>query len=173
MVAENCQLIGKFSKLHGFEGEALLVANEGLPKKFEKTEWMFFILEGLPVPFFVSYIKLRTETSAIVKLADVDTSEEMKKLIGLEVLVETPKNNKKTNQGKPFNIEGYGVIDSKHGKIGIAKTVLNFQENYLLQIFNNKREILIPVNEFNIGEINDNQKTIQVDIPEGLLELNT
>jgi 16S rRNA processing protein RimM len=172
MVAENCRPIGKLTKLHGYEGEALFVANEDLPKKIEKTEWMFFVIEGLPVPFFVSNIKLRTETSAIVKLADVNNSEEVQKLIGLEVLIEISNKGKKSKPFSRLNVDGYIVTDFKFGKIGIAKTVLNFQENYLLQVFDNNREILIPVNEFNIGEINDSKKTIQVNIPDGLLELN-
>jgi 16S rRNA processing protein RimM len=107
-----------------------------------------------------------------VKLADVNTSKEVQKLIGLEVLIEIPDKGKKSKPISRPNIDGYIVTDPKIGKIGIAKTVLNFQENYLLQVFDNNREILIPVNEFNIGEINDTKKTIQVSLPEGLLELN-
>jgi len=172
MVAKYYRPIGKLTRLHGFEGGALLVADENLKKKFEKTEWLFFLIEGLPVPFFVSNIKLRTETSAIVKLADINSSEEVQKLIGIEVLIESSNSNKKTKPFEQFNIDGYIINDLKHGKIGIAKTILNYQENYLLQVFNYKREILIPVNEFNIVEINDAQKTILVNIPNELLKLN-
>jgi 16S rRNA processing protein RimM len=173
MVAENCQSIGKLTKLHGYEGEAFLIATNELPKKFEKTEWLFFIIEGLPVPFFISNIKLRNDSTAIIKLADINTSEEMKELIGLEILIEIPKKNKKSKQITQFNIEGYIVLDIKLGKVGIAKTVLNYQENYLLQVFNGNHEILIPVNEFNIGKIDDAKKTIYVDLPDGLFELNS
>ena len=172
MVADNCLSIGKLTKLHGYEGEAVLIATDELPKKFEKTEWLFFIIEGLPVPFFISNIKLRNNSTAIIKLADINSSEEMKELIGLDVLIETSRKSKKSKQNSPVNIENYIVFDSKHGKIGIAKTVLNFQENYLLQVFNDNREILIPVNDFNIGKIDDAKKTIYVDLPDGLLELN-
>ena len=172
MVAENCQPIGKLTKLHGYEGEALLVANEDFPKKFEKTEWIFLFIVGLPVPFFISSIKMRTETSAIIKLADINSSEKMKELIGLTVFVKTTKKDKKTKQFQQFQIKGYSVVDANDGNIGIANTVLNYQENYLLQVFNNDHEILIPVNEFNIVEIDDNKRTVQVNLPEGLMELN-
>ena len=59
--------IGHLSKLHGFEGEAVMVADSLFPKNIDKTEWVFLKIDGLPVPFFVSNIHVRSETVAIIK----------------------------------------------------------------------------------------------------------
>jgi 16S rRNA processing protein RimM len=173
MSAENHRRIGKLIKLHGIHGEAVLIADTIFPKKFEKTEWLFLLIDGLPVPFFVSEITVRTESSAVIKLADVHSSEEMEEFIGYEVAIQESKKKRRSSKSLETikDIKGYVVIDSQHGEIGIAKTILNYQENYLLQLFKGTKEILIPVHEQTITDIDDNTKTIFVNTPEGLLDL--
>jgi 16S rRNA processing protein RimM len=172
MLAENHRRIGKLTKLHGIHGEAVLIADTIFPKKFEKTEWLFLLIDGLPVPFFVSDIAVRTENFAVIKLADIHSSEEMEEFVGYEVMIQEQKKRKSSKSLESIkNIKGYIVIDSKHGEIGIARTILNYQENYLLQLFEGTKEILIPVHEQTITDIDDNTKTIFVTTPEGLLEL--
>jgi 16S rRNA processing protein RimM len=171
MFAENLRLIGKLSKLHGFEGEAMLITDISFPKKIEKTEWVFLIIDGLPVPFFVLRFSIRNESLAIIKLEDITSVEKMEKYLGRDVFIEETR-KKSTRKLKPDkSIEGYKVIDKTRGEIGIANDIINYNNNYLLQVFNNNTEILIPVNDEIIIEINDHNKTILVDSPEGLLDL--
>jgi len=172
MLSENYRSIGKFTKLHGYNGEVILYSDGIFQKKIEKTEWVFLYLDGLPVPFFVSSFLLRTDTSAIIKLEDIDTSEEMQKYIGFEVNIIDTSGTRKKRKGNGLEVKGYKVIDSSHGEIGIAETVINYSENFLLQVFKGENEILIPIQEEIILDIDDKSKTILVNIPEGLLDIN-
>jgi 16S rRNA processing protein RimM len=172
MSTENHRRIGKLTKLHGIQGEAVLIADAVFQKKFEKTEWLFLLIDRAPVPFFVSEIIVRTETSAIVKFADIHSAEEMEEYIGYEVWIQELKKQRSSQSHSVIkDIKGYRVVDSKYGEIGIATTILNYNENYLLQLFKESNEILIPVHEHTITDIDNNTKTIFVNIPEGLLEL--
>lgn len=171
MLAEKCKHIGKLSKLHGFEGEAVLIADDIFPKKFEKTEWVFIMIDGLPVPFSVLNIHLRSDSSAIIRLDEIASRLEMEQYIGSDVLIEFK--GKKTDSTKQIegSIDGYTVVDLIHGTIGIAKTVINYQQNFLLQVFSGKTEILIPVSDEIIVSIIDEEKKIEVNMPHGLMDL--
>jgi 16S rRNA processing protein RimM len=171
MLLNGYRCLGKITKIHGYDGEVFLVTDSIFPKKIEKTEWVFFILEGLPVPFFVSSIKLRSETIALLKLDDIHNSDGILKYIGMDVYIEEKTKHSTRKQTAAPDINGYTVIDTNHGTLGIAKTVINYSDNYLLQVYKGKQEILIPVNDEIIGEINDKTKTIQVTTPEGLMDL--
>jgi 16S rRNA processing protein RimM len=172
MFAENHRHIGKIAKLHGFEGEAILLSGSVFPKKIEKTEWVFLLIDGLPVPFFISSIFLRSDSSAIIKFADINTAEEMEEFIGFDVLIEETNKRKSKTFSYFEDIKGFTVIDNKHGSIGIVKSVINYKDNYLLKVIKVNREILIPYNDSLIIKINSKSKTLLIDMPEGLLELN-
>ena len=165
--------IGRLTKLHGFEGEAILIADDFFPKKIDKTEWVFMKIDGLPVPFFVSKIHLRSESAANIKLLDISSSIDMQKFLGNEIYIEETSKQKSSRVIVSKNdIKNYTIIDSKEGNIGIAETIINLNGNYLLQLFKNDREILIPVSDEFILEIDDKQKVIFVSVPKGLLDLN-
>lgn len=172
MNAEKLRHIGKIVKLHGFEGNALIIFDEAYLKKISKTEWVFLSIDGLPVPFFIIKFDLRSDTSAIIKLSDIDTSEEMEKLLGCEVSIIESGRARKTNNLSQTDIADYSVIDEKAGEIGKATTVLNFNDNLVIQVFKGDREILIPVAEEIILNIDDTQKIISVSLPDGLIDLN-
>lgn len=171
MLPDNCQPIGKLSKLHGVRGELILQATDPLPKKLDKTERLFLIIDGLPVPFFISDIIIRNDITAIVKFDDINTAEEAEDLIGLEVLFEQKTKSKKKFTVAADDVKGYLVYDINHGDIGKVNSILNYNNNLLLQVFKNKTEILIPVSESTIQAINDKKKTITIECPVGLLEL--
>lgn len=172
MLPENFRHIGKISKIFGYKGEALLITDQTFLKKIEKKEWLFLLIDGLPVPFLIAGFHLRNDSSAIIKFEDINSNEELEDFVGLEVLVEESKKHRKTKTfSNNFEIKGYKVFDSKYGEIGIARSVLNFNNNYLVQVYKGKKEILIPINENIITEINNVSKIIIVNIPEGLLDL--
>jgi 16S rRNA processing protein RimM len=171
MIAEPLRYIGKLSKLHGFDGEAFLIFDEAYSKKITKTEWVFLTIEGLPVPFFVSDIELRSTSTAIIKLLDINNSNDMKQYIGCEVSVVYSGKDKKNSKFEISGIKGYAVIDVTTGTIGIANELLNYNDNLVMQIFNGKQEILVPVAEEIILAIDEKKKIISVQLPEGLLEL--
>lgn len=172
MIAEKLRLIGKIAKLHGFEGDALIYFDETYLKKISKAEWVFLTIDGLPVPFFISKLDLRSDSTAIIRLTDIDSAEDMEKLLGCEfAIIETGKGRKSSNLSQA-NISGYSVIDENAGEIGKAASVLNFNDNMVLQVIKGNKEILVPVAEEIIINVDDSKKIISVCLPEGLLELN-
>jgi 16S rRNA processing protein RimM len=172
MPSENHRHIGKLAKLHGIGGEVLILSDSIFPKKIEKTEWVFLSIDGLPVPFFISSFELRSESSAVVKFADINSAEEMQEFIGFDVLIEEKRTKKSRAFSFSEDIAGFNVVDCKNQSIGKVKSVLNYQENCLLQVFSGNREILVPYNENTVIKTDKLSGIIVINIPDGLLELN-
>lgn len=164
--------IGHLSKLHGYEGEAVVVADSLFAKNIVKTEWVFLKIDGLPVPFFVSNIQVRSETVAILRLLDVFSSTDMQKFLGMDVFIEETRKQKFSKEiSGSDTLKDYKIIDSQKGFIGVVEAVINYNENYVLQVNFNSKEILIPIGDEIIQRIDDKEKSISVTIPEGLLDL--
>ena len=62
-------------------------------------------------------------------------------------------------------------MDKKLGFIGIAGEIEDIANNPLLHVTHEGKEFLIPVHEDIILEINDRDKVIFIDAPDGLFEL--
>jgi 16S rRNA processing protein RimM len=68
-------------------------------------------------------------------------------------------------------IEGFTVIDTVRGDIGIAVGVIDHPSNPLLQVEKEGVEILIPLNVELHKKVNRSEKTLTITSPEGLLEV--
>jgi 16S rRNA processing protein RimM len=130
------------------------------------------MIDGLPVPFRILEASIRNENSAILTLENYNTPEESRELIGDDVFIES-KQRRKSNTSVPEidEINGYLVIDRTKGKIGLASEVFDFDGNLVLQVWQNKTEILIPVDESIILGVENSKREIYIDAPEGLIDL--
>jgi len=70
------------------------------------------------------------------------------------------------------DIVGYKVEDKNHGSLGEISNVIEHPGNILMCIEGDFNEILIPMIDAFILDIDHNKKLIRVDTPEGLIELN-
>ena len=70
---------------------------------------------------------------------------------------------------------GYNILDVSGKKIGEITAIDDSTENILfcIESANSGEEILIPLSDDFIEEINDNNKTITMNLPEGLLDLDS
>jgi 16S rRNA processing protein RimM len=172
MIAENCQTIGKIIKTHGINGELILATDKDIDNDLLKTELVFFLIDELPVPFFISSIKEKSSTSAIIHFEDLNSIEDSEEYIGVQVcLPHKKKKRKKISAELKESIIGYTVIDKNHGQIGIVTNIIIYPENPLLEVKKEKYEYLIPIHDDIISDIDDVSKCLHINAPEGLLDL--
>ena len=62
-------------------------------------------------------------------------------------------------------------MKTKHLAIGKVKAVLEYPNQAVLQVFHDKKEVLIPISNQIIVEFNRENSTIVVNAPDGLLDL--
>lgn len=164
--------IGEIVKAHGYKGELVIKLSTDFDN-LKETELIFIEIDGIFVPFFFSNEpKAFKKSSAIVKLNNIDSDTEAKELIKCSVLL--PKENilfSLDNENVFETLSGYDVYDGDV-KIGKAGDFLNIPSNPILSVFNKDKEILIPINDEFLVEINSKNKKVIFNLPEGLIDIN-
>jgi 16S rRNA processing protein RimM len=120
----------------------------------------------------LSYAELLTSSTAIVKFEDIDTPEEIKKLIGINLFFK--KVDLLQKEGNEFSwrdLIRFKIVDEMLGEIGLVNDIFFYPDNPVFQIIKHGREILIPVNEDLIQKIDPESKTVFMVLPEGLTDI--
>ena len=68
-------------------------------------------------------------------------------------------------------VVGFRVVDSQHGDIGTIEQVIEYPAQPLFQVMKNGTEILIPVIDEVIDNVDRTNKTIYITAPNGLIDL--
>ncbi|MDD2796978.1 MAG: ribosome maturation factor RimM [Bacteroidales bacterium] len=163
--------IGQFNKPHGINGELSFTFTDDV---FDRTHSPYFVCEmdGIFVPFFIEEYRFRSENGALIKLKNITTEEQAKQFIKKEIFF--PKSflpeDEEPETASDYFI-GYTIIDKNHGEIGVIKEIEDSTINVLFVVKRKKEEFLIPASNEYVCEIDDVEKTILMDIPEGLLEM--
>lgn len=172
MNKETSVLIGKIGKTHGTNGAVLInISGVDAYELQSITAVLLEISQGL-VPFFFKTLKV-ANNALIAEFEDYDTPDKAKKLLGLDVYLPIDKMPEAAEDSfYTHEIKGYQLKDSNLGLIGIANNILDYNSNVLIQAFNGEKEILIPFNNNFVVSINKKRKTIEVNLPDGLIDLN-
>ncbi len=171
MTKDDCFNFGYISKRVGNKGELAFVMDVDDPARYKKLQTVFGELNGTLVPFFIQSVQLRG-TTAVVALEGIDTIDRAEELIGTSLYL--PLNMLPPLKGKKFyfhEMPGYTVIDKLYGEVGIIEKILDFPQQVIFQIKRGEHEILIPAKEEFIISIDRQAKKIEIQAPEGLIDL--
>jgi 16S rRNA processing protein RimM len=161
--------IGFISKAHGFGGEVLCVLNEG-NELSGNTRFLFVTLEGKPVPFLIEYFKARND-AFLIKFEDVNDETTAKKITGLRLASEQDLFHASSDQLAWADLVGYALQDKNFGPMGTLLSVEEYPEQLVGRCIIREKEVLFPLNDAFVEEIDDDQKRILLDLPEGLLDI--
>jgi 16S rRNA processing protein RimM len=159
--------VGSAVKVHGTKGELKF----NLTQSFTLKDWAFLEFRGKPVPFYIDYTKAEFADEIIIKLSGIDTIEQANNLIG-KLLLLPSKQVKNVKNTDDWTLAGYLMIDQKQGVLGTIVGVIENTYQSLALLNFNERELMVPLVEEIVLEINDKKKEVLVDLPDGLLTLN-
>jgi 16S rRNA processing protein RimM len=164
--------VGKVVKLNGSTGELLFILDTEYIASLKKLESVFIQLHGNLIPFFIDSFRMKANNQALVKLLDVDSTEDMTSFQGCGVfLPESSRPRKSRGTSNSPDLNGFKVTDISHGALGIVVNVLELPMQELLEIDFNGKQILIPLVEEIIKHIDMKGKVITIEAPEGLIEI--
>ena len=168
---EDTYPIGRITKTHGLKGEVVFNFEDDI---FDRTESPYLICEvdGILVPFFMEEYRFKTDSTALVKFEDIDSVEKAQTLLGSEVYFE----NKYIEDGNAEEVSlnyfiGFTIKDTDGNVIGTITGIDDQTENWLFQVETPNADVLIPAHEDFITDIHHKDKTIEMNLPEGLLDL--
>lgn len=164
---EEVYKIGRLGKTHGVKGEISFLFDDDV---FDRVDADYLILkvDGIFVPFFIEEYRFKSDANAIVKFEDIDTQERARELTGCEVYF--PRSLADSDESLSWAaIVGFDIIDADSGnKIGRIASVDDTTINILFCLEDGQ---LIPASEDLITAIDQQARTITMQLPEGLLNL--
>jgi 16S rRNA processing protein RimM len=172
MRKDDCFYLGKVAKKFSFKGEVLIYLDTDEPEMYEDLESVFVEFNKNLVPFFIENSQLHRNDFLKVRFEDVDSDEEADKLIGCEVYL--PLTMLPKLEGNKFyyhEVIGFDVIDTRLGNIGKIVAINDSAAQPLFEIEKDGIEILIPMIDDFIVEVNRDNKTVTLQTPEGLVDL--
>ena len=165
---EEVYKIGRLGKTHGVKGEVSCLFDDDI---FDRVDADYLVLEvdGILVPFFMEEYRFRSDSLALVKFCDIDTLDRAAELTGCDVYFPRALAEEADEQLSLSSLIGFGLFEAGSGKkVGTIADIDDSTANILFELEDGR---LIPATDDLITDINTKDRTIKMEIPEGLLEL--
>lgn len=172
MTRDDCFQLGHITKTHGLSGEVVFFLDVDDPTDYEDLDSVLIEVRGELTPYFIESSSINRDR-AIVALEDVDTLEEAKKLINCPIWLPLDNLEKITDPDRFYyhEIIDYRIIDKEAGPLGTVTSVMAMPTQDLIAMDYRGQEMLIPINSAIVKTIDREAKTLNVELPEGLLEV--
>ena len=170
---ESIYKIGILGKPHGVKGEVAFLFNDDVFDRVD-ADYLILKIEGIFVPFFMEEYRFKNNETALMKFVDIDTQEQARALTGCEVYFPRDLSDSTEDTLSWSEIIGYTLTDAaSQTVIGQIKGVDEATVNVLFEVENAQKEmLLIPASEDFIVQIDTQKKTIALNLPAGILDLN-
>ena len=171
MTKDDCFFFGKVAKTHGLKGEITIKLDVANPSDFTELRYLLIEENGTLIPYFIDYQKINGD-KMFVKLQDVKNIERAIVFVGKAVFL--PNELLPQLDDDEFyykEIVGFKLIDELKGEIGIISDVLEYPTQAVIQVMHDGKEILIPVHDDILQNVDKKAKILNVKAPEGLIDM--
>ena len=164
-------LLGRISKVHGFEGAVTVKLEKTFIENIPDMESVFLEIEGKPVPFFIEESDYSGGDILRLIFTGYNTFEKVNEFTGCKIFLTTGESNNNGTDIKTFN--NYKICLADNSLVGIIREIIENPGQWLLQILTPAgKELLIPFHEDFIRSVDNRKKIIIMDLPEGMLDIN-
>jgi 16S rRNA processing protein RimM len=172
MRKEDCFYLGKIVKKFSFKGEVMAKLDTDQPEQYENLESVFIAIGDNLVPFFVQTSSLQKTELLRLKLEDVNTEEDANALLKKDLYL--PLRLLPKLSGNKFyyhEVIGFTAEDTNYGEVGEIVSINDQTAQALFEIKRGHKEILIPMNDEFIVQVDRENKKIILNTPPGLIDL--
>lgn len=168
--------IGRTNKTYGVDGTLRITVKDAFFEDFVAAEVVFLETGGQPAPFF---IEDRWGGDVLyLKLEEIDSREAARVLTDKVLSL-----RKEDVQAPPAHAPagtiasaytkwiGYTIFDQELGEVGVIENIIELPEQLLANLIYQGQEIMIPLHEDLIVAVDQEKKSVTMDLPEGLLAL--
>ena len=171
MTIDQSFYIGYISKTRGLKGELQLFF-EFEDYQYLDIDVLFVEINKKLVPYFVENIKLQSNSTAYLNLEDVDHIDKAQPLVHKKLYLPNDKMPERDpDDFRLTDLKGFLVIDEVHGELGEIVEVQELPQQFIARVDFNGKELMFPLNDDLILGIDPEEEIIEVDLPEGLVEL--
>lgn len=165
---EEVYKIGRIGKAHGVKGEVTFNFDDDVFDRMD-AEYLILEVDGILVPFFMEEYRFRSDTTALVKFEDIDTQDRARELTNCDVYFPRELTDDDEGEISLASLVGFRIIDDSTGKE--AGTIVSIDDSTANILFCLEDGKLIPACDDLITDIDKENKTITIALPEGILDL--
>lgn len=172
MKKDDCYYLGRITKAHGIKGQVQCYFDVNDQMEYEGLDAFFVELNNGLMPLFIEDINLKKPGKVIVTLEDHEHVDDVDYLISKALylpLATLPK--LEDDQFYYHEIKGFMVVDKEEGEVGLITDVLEYSSQPLIQVDFNGNELLFPISDEVIKEVDKENKIMKVELTEGLLDI--
>lgn len=171
---ENCVRVGLVAKPHGVGGEVVVRAEVGFSADDLMYEFLLIEIDGGLVPYYVEEVRAKNNDEVIAKMQYCDNQEDARRVSGHAVYIDREwAEDVEVEEQSTGLLIGYEAHDLKAGRLGSISAIdEQGGNNPLFVIEKNGEELLVPIADDFIKEIDQEKRIITFDLPEGLVSIN-
>jgi 16S rRNA processing protein RimM len=165
-------LLGRITKVHGFQGAVTIRLERNISDNISGMESVFIETDGRLVPFLIDYIEQLNPSTLRMKFEGYNSTEKIEEFAGCKlyhvepVIPVMPVDD-------PHDLIKYEVISDQETPIGIITRIIEYPGHLLLNIMSESgKEILLPLHEDLIIGIDNENKIIRMILPDGIADIN-
>lgn len=162
---------GKVLRPKGYHGEIKLALDVDDPINYGSLDALLIERKRELIPFIIKFIQLEGN-KATVKLEGIDDEMSAEALAGCAVFL--PVQLLPKLEGNKFyfhEVEGFEILDLATGTKGTLNRVIDLPTNPLFEVDVEGKEVLIPINDEIIRKVDRDNRRIEIEAPEGLIEI--
>jgi len=172
MRKEDCFYLGKIVTKYSFKGEVVIKLDTDEPELYKNMESVYVDFGNNLVPFFIDKSSLHKGNQLRVQFEDVYSEEEADSILKCGIYL--PLDLLPKLDGDKFyfhEVIGFTVIDINFGEVGSIVHINDKAAQPLFEIDREGKEIFIPMIDDFIKKVDRENRQIQVETPEGLIQL--
>ncbi|MDO6736989.1 ribosome maturation factor RimM [Wenyingzhuangia sp. 2_MG-2023] len=172
MRKEECFYLGKIVRKHSFKGEVVIKLDTDEPELYQDMESVFVEHGKDLIPFFIEESLLQKGNQLRVRFETVDTEQDADAIMNSGIYLPLAFLPKLTGNKFYFHeVINFTAVDVNYGEFGVIKGINDSTAQALFEIDNNGVEILIPMIDEFIKEIDRKGKRVVLKTPPGLIEM--
>ncbi|TAE25535.1 MAG: 16S rRNA processing protein RimM [Cytophagales bacterium] len=173
MTKNDCYQVGHITKTHGLNGEVVFFLDVDNANEYADIDSVLVEVKGQLTPYFIDSLAIVKGSRAIVAFEDVDTIEQAERFIGCGLWLPLANLEDIEDETRFYfhEIIDFRVVDAQKGPLGTVKAVYTMATQDLIAMDYEGQEVLIPINSDIVPSINRAEKQLNVNLPDGLLEV--
>jgi 16S rRNA processing protein RimM len=169
--------IGQYNKPHGVAGEISATVDVEA-SLLQALSCLVSDVDGIYVPFFINACRPKTAETVLLTIDGINNEREATRLVNHEIFALKQEFQRESenadSDGYPLDyFIGFDLCDVDGSRVGQIIDVDEQTENAIFIIDRDGTELMVPASDDLIVEFDLDKKLMVMDVPQGLLDLNT
>jgi 16S rRNA processing protein RimM len=161
--------VGHSKKPKGIDGYLKIHIEEQYVFDVSNARAIFLDLDGSRVPFLIE--KFVIDSQLLIKLDEVDSPQDAEACASKTLYLDAKEVTAAPQEDQTHPLVAYAVIDQDSQPYGHIVSIEEYPNQLMAFITKEELTIMLPLHEDNILDLNETDRIIQLDIPEGMDEL--